>query len=82
VTLRALLASYGNVRRAASQQGTSHPVKAAIFLSGPNIHQKISRDILSERMFVRGSKFDVFRQIFIIYMLKINFTHVALSGKS
>jgi hypothetical protein len=57
-------------------------VKAAIFLSGPNIHQKISRDILSERMFVRGSKFDVFRQIFIIYMLKINFTHVALSGKS
>jgi hypothetical protein len=82
MTLRTLDASYGNVRRAASRQGASHTVKAAIFLSGPNIHQKISRDILSERMIVRGSKFDVFRQIFIIYMLKINFTHVALSGKS
>jgi hypothetical protein len=57
-------------------------VKAAIFLSGPNIHQKISRDTVADRMFVRGRRVGVYRQIFIIYMIKINFTHVALSGKS
>jgi len=82
MTLRTLDASYGNVRRAASRQGASRHAKAAIFPSTQNIHRKTEIGILSERVILIHTRFEIYRQIFIIYMIKINFTHVEFSGKT
>ena len=80
VTLRALLASYGNVRRAASRHRRAHPLPTASFCrtAAPTIRSNFPARPGGQVLAGQGPKF--YRQFFIIFMMKINFTHVLLSG--